>query len=75
MTRKQIKYYYTRWPPMGITGPPLGGVGDIGVVTLILLPLADGPKVVKADTDLLGELAQIGPSPLVSMAMGVVIGV
>ena len=41
---------------LGMVGEP--PFGDIGVVTL----LREGPKVVKAETVLLGELAQIGPS-------------
>ena len=54
----------------------VGPVGDIGVVTLLLF----WPKVVKADIDLLGLEAQIGPSLVfcrgepVSMTIGVVRG-
>ena len=52
--------------------PEAGPVGDIGVVTLLLFC----PKVVKADIDLLGLEAQMGPSLvfcwLVSMTIGVV---
>lgn len=56
-----------------------GGVGDMGVVALLRDDA--GPKVVKADMVLLGELAQMGPSPFgvgevtildVSMTIGVV---
>lgn len=64
---------YTRCPVVGH-----GGVGDMGVVTLLLLCCELGPKVVKADMDLLGELAQMGPTSAlleVSMTMGVVSGV
>ena len=55
---------------LGMVGEP--PFGDRGVVTL----LREGPKVVKAETVLLGELAQIGPSVCwVSMTIGVVKGV
>ena len=43
------------------TGPSLG-VGERGVEARLLLPPFLWPNVVKADMDLLGELAQSGPS-------------
>ena len=72
-------------PWFGMGG--MGGGGDMGVDTLLL---EAGPNVVKADMDLFGELAQMGPTseavpgpalpfPLaileVSMTIGVVSGV
>ena len=45
-----------------MVGPEEGGIGgggDMGVDTLLL---EVGPKVVKADMVLFGELAQIGPT-------------
>ena len=97
MTRKGggkgVGASYTRCPDWGpdVVDPPtcaggIGGGGDIGVDTLLL---EVGPKVVKADIDLFGELAQIGPilgsiatllfpfpvCRVVSMTIGVVKGV
>ena len=93
MTRKGggkvVGASYTRCPDWGPVDPPVGGIGgggDMGVDTLLL---EVGPKVVKADIDLFGELAQIGPilgsiatllfpfpvCRVVSMTIGVVKGV
>ena len=80
--------FQTRCPVAGL-GPPVGGwvLGGLnGVVTLDLDPeveAPEGPKVVKADIERFGLLAQIGPTsaelpefiPEVSMTIGVVRGV
>jgi hypothetical protein len=64
-----LNFNYTRWPVVG-TGPVFG-VGEIGVVARLLTPLRC-PKVVNADIDRLGELAQRGPS-LAPLTDGVVL--
>jgi len=53
---------------------PVFGVGEIGVVARLLTPLTPlrCPKVVNADIDRLGELAQRGPS-LAPLTDGVVL--